>query len=238
MKRVLAFICALMLIMGYATCESQVSPEESTVPITEVTETLEESSVEEPVIEEPEIPLKESPPIEEEETEASIEEEPSVELNTATEPTVELEPVIETEVNSESQPEPEIEESPVEEPQVEELVQEVISPVEEVEEQEEEISSNLVEFEEDDWGEITIEMPREVYISFLQEPHYYGDTAVLVATLVNFKPEDRYTMNWQYSDDGIEWHNIEGEDERTYTFIITKENYHYSYRVVVLLEGE
>lgn len=250
MKRILALICALMLIMGCALSESQVSPEEGTEPITEVMETLEESSVEEPVIgEEPEAPSEESPPSEDEpnieqepvpepepepvsepEPEPIIEPEPAPEPEP--EPISESEPIVEPEPVTEPEPipEPEPEPAPIEEPVIEEVIPEPIV------EEEPEVISDIVEFEEDDWGEITIEMPREVYISFLQEPHHFGDTAILVATLVNFKPEDHYTITWQYSPDSIEWFDIEGEDERTYTFIINEENYQYSYRVVILVE--
>jgi hypothetical protein len=65
-----------------------------------------------------------------------------------------------------------------------------------------------------------------------------GDTVTLVASLVNFKPEDRYTISWQYSENGQDWFDIMGEDERTYTFILDRINCHYYFRVVVNLEEE
>ena len=57
-----------------------------------------------------------------------------------------------------------------------------------------------------------------------------------MATLVNFKPEDQYTIAWQYSIDREEWISIEGEDERTYTFILDENNCQYSYRALVNVE--
>ena len=107
-----------------------------------------------------------------------------------------------------------------------------------VEDDSSEVTSDLIEFEEDDWGEVTIAFKREVYISFLREPKYIGDTVTLVASLINFKDDDHYTISWQYSEDGQEWISIEGEDERTYTFILDKVNCHYLYRVLIIIQEE
>ena len=216
MKRVLALICALMLIVGYAVSESQVSPEEST----EIVEIIEEPIVEAVEKAAPEEELEtfsEKPP-----------EEPIVEEPVVEEPTVEIEepaaepPVVEKPVEEVKELEPE--------PVVEEVIEAAIEPEEE---SAPEVTSDAVEFEENDWGEITIEFKREVYVSFLREPKHFGDTVTLVATLVNFKPDDQYTIAWQYSIDGKEWISIEGEDERTYTFILDEINYQYSYRALV-----
>ena len=218
MKRLLALICALVLITGYAMSESQVSPEEPTNTLEEVVETIEEPVVE--LVEEApseEVPetLPDPPP---EEPAAEIVEEPVVEEPAAEEPTET--PVVE---------------EPVEEVE-EETTEEIIAEVIESEEPSSDVTSGAIEFEEDDWGEITIEFKREVYISFLREPKSIGDTVTLVATLVNFKPEDQYTIAWQYSIDREEWISIEGEDERTYTFILDENNCQYSYRALVNVE--
>lgn len=107
-----------------------------------------------------------------------------------------------------------------------------------MDEEQNDVVSGQVEFKEDDWGEINIEFKREVYISFARTPKYFGDTATLVVTLVNFKEDDHYVIAWQYSEDGINWINIQGEDERTYTFIVDKSNCHYSYRACIILDEE
>jgi len=134
------------------------------------------------------------------------------------------------------EPTPESTPEPTEEPTV---TPELIEATTEVmDEEQDDVVSEQVEFEEDDWGEINIEFKREVYISFVREPKYFGDTATLVATLVNFKEDDHYVITWQYSEDHINWTNIAGEDERTYTFIIDKENCHYSYRVCIIVDEE
>ena len=208
--------------------ESQVSPEEPTNTLEEVVETIEEPVVElveeAPSEEVPEAP-SDPPP---EEPVAEIVEESVVEEPVVEEP-IEEEP---TEVQVAEEPIEEVEE----ETAIEETTEEIIAEVIESEEPSSDVMSGAIEFEEDDWGEITIEFKREVYISFLREPKSIGDTVTLVATLVNFKPEDQYTIAWQYSIDRKEWISIEGEDERTYTFILDENNCQYSYRALVNVE--
>ena len=223
MKRVFALICALMLIVGYAVSESQVSPEEHT----EIIETIEEpivESVEEAPPEEVLETFSEQPPEEsivEEVVEEPVVEEPTVEV-------IEEVPIVE---------ETPMVEEPIEKVEKELVVEEVIeATITPEDEPSDDVASGAIEFEEDDWGEITIEFKREVYISFLREPKHIGDTVTLVATLVNFKPEDQYTIAWQYSINGEEWISIEGEDERTYTFILDEVNCQYSYRALIELE--
>jgi len=92
----------------------------------------------------------------------------------------------------------------------------------------------LVEFDDDDWGEIVPGMfERKVYIEMEQNAVYYGDEVRLIAILVDFQPEDTPTFEWQYSIDCETWETIENENHQTYTFVITKENVGLYYRVVV-----
>lgn len=92
----------------------------------------------------------------------------------------------------------------------------------------------IVEFEDDDFGYIDPALiERKVYIDFLQKPLYYGDEVILIAILVDFKPEDNPTFEWQYSIDCEEWNIIENENKQTYAFIITHDNENLYYRVVV-----
>ena len=133
-------------------------------------------------------------------------------------------------------PTPEPTPKPTEEPTA--TPEPIEATIEVMDEEQNDVVSEQVEFEEDDWGEINIEFKREVYISFARTPKYFGDTATLVVTLVNFKEDDHYVITWQYSEDGINWINIQGEDERTYTFTIDKFNCHYSYRACIILDEE
>lgn len=96
------------------------------------------------------------------------------------------------------------------------------------------IYEELVEFEDDDCGHIDPEfLERKVYISFLQEPKYYGDEVILIAILVDFKPEDNPTFEWQHSFDCENWEVIANETEQTFKFVITPANADQYYRVVV-----
>ena len=92
-------------------------------------------------------------------------------------------------------------------------------------------------YEIEDWGEIEIEFERSVYLTVEKEPEYFGDEMRLLATLVDFQPDDQYTIYWQYSLDEVEWITLEDENWFTFTIIIDENNYNYWWRVVVKLEG-
>ena len=98
--------------------------------------------------------------------------------------------------------------------------------------------TDLTEFDDDDWGEVTITFQREVYINEPLNPVYIGDTVTLTAILVNFKDDDVIRFYWQYAMNLPDWLFIDGENEQTYTFTLTEENYNYWYRVLVGLEVE
>lgn len=98
------------------------------------------------------------------------------------------------------------------------------------------IEEELVEIDDDDWGEIDIEFERQVFLTIGKDPQYLGDEMILIATLVNFKPEDNYEIFWQYSTDENLWIPIDGEHEKTLTVIIDKNNYDYWWRVSVKME--
>ena len=120
--------------------------------------------------------------------------------------------------------EPVIEETVTEEPAVE---TETPAPIEE------EVFKDIIEIPEEDWGEITKVFDRKVVISLAQEPHHYGDIAVLFATLIDFQPEDNPQFEWQYSTDQEEWITIIGETEQAYKFIVDEITAEYYYRVIV-----
>ena len=101
------------------------------------------------------------------------------------------------------------------------------------------VPTEYMEFEDDDAGYIDVPLERKVYIAIDKEPKYMGDTVVFVAVLIDFKPDDIITFEWQYAEsETSEWNRIEGATEQTYTFELTGINMHYLYRVVVTWEGE
>ena len=207
--------------------------------IEEATET--EVKVDEPEkqveLEVPQVEVEEPDPEPEQKDEPAdsvpVNEEPQEETTVVeTEPAVETptEPIVETKLKEEvpiaADPEPEVEE--ITEPQVIATSSTMI-PEEEV------------EIADDDWGHVDDAiLPREVHISFLKEPQFFSDEVILVATLINFRFEDSYTIYWQYCEDPtaeeIEWKDIEGEHSQVYNFILDKTNYVYGYRVIVVVE--
>ena len=101
------------------------------------------------------------------------------------------------------------------------------------------IPTEYMEFEDGDAGYIDVPLERKVYIVIDKEPKYMGDTVVFVAVLIDFKPDDIITFEWQYAEsETSEWNRIEGATEQTYTFELTDINTYYLYRVVVTWEGE
>lgn len=95
--------------------------------------------------------------------------------------------------------------------------------------------TDLVEIDDDDWGSIDIEFPREVYIDISKDP---DDMVTLTAILVNFKQDDIVNFKWQYSTEQLDWIFIDDATEQTYTFMLDDTNMNYWYRVIVNLEGE
>lgn len=81
-------------------------------------------------------------------------------------------------------------------------------------------------------------LPREVHITFLKEPKFFGDEVILAISLINFTVEDQYTISWQYCIDPLsaEWIDINGANGQIYSFIIDKTNYSYGYRAIVKVE--
>ena len=80
-------------------------------------------------------------------------------------------------------------------------------------------------------------MTKNIVISGYYGSDNFGDEMILIATLVNFKPEDNYEIFWQYSTDENLWTPINGEHERILTVIIDENNYDYWWRVSIKMEG-
>ena len=94
----------------------------------------------------------------------------------------------------------------------------------------------LIEIDDDDWGTIEITFERKVFISINKEPKFLGDEMILTAILIDFQPEDKYIIYWQYSTDEINWINIDHEHQQNLTIIIDNNNYQYGWRVLIKLE--
>lgn len=94
------------------------------------------------------------------------------------------------------------------------------------------------QFEDDDYGCITAQLDRQVFLQILNEKsrYYLGDKVTLVAILINFLPEDQYTFVWEYTIDHMTWHIIPDAHEQTYTFILNEKTTRYYWRVKVYIE--
>lgn len=96
--------------------------------------------------------------------------------------------------------------------------------------------ADLYEFNDNDWGNIDIELERKVYLEPLEEPTFYGQNITLVAILVDFKATDIYYFQWEESENGEEWWIIQNADQNTYTFTLDHSNATHRWRVRVILE--
>lgn len=72
--------------------------------------------------------------------------------------------------------------------------------------------------------------PISVNVKVMNEKIRYGEEVVLAANVTGVKGE--YSLQWEVND-GNGWHVIEGANDVYYTYVITKENAHYTYRVFV-----
>ena len=62
-----------------------------------------------------------------------------------------------------------------------------------------------------------------------------GQELTFTLHLVNFETQN-YTICWQYSENGIDFFDIEGEHSLTYTFNVNRTNSNYYYRALVNVE--
>ena len=234
-KKVLSILCAIALL------------------VTSLTLALAEESAEQPVGQEPvvEEPVVEEPVVEEPVVEEPVVEEPVVEEPVVEEPVVE-EPVVEEPVVEE----PVVEEPVVEEPVVEEpVVEENVIIIEEYEtplgipgqaasvEAPEFNSSNLLTEEDlpenamllaEILDELNEERSINIYIGFEGDELHFGDEATLYAVLKGYE-DCVFTVQWQISDDDVDYADLEGENNLTYSTIVTEENYTKYWRIVATI---
>ena len=64
----------------------------------------------------------------------------------------------------------------------------------------------------------------------------FGTEITLEAELENFTNTDIYTIQWQYSKDGVEYFDAQNADALSYTYIYSLENYNYLWRIAVTIE--
>ncbi len=64
----------------------------------------------------------------------------------------------------------------------------------------------------------------------------FGTNVTISAEPVNFREDDVYTCQWQYSKDGINYENVDGASDLIYSYLYSLENYYYSWRIVIMIE--
>ena len=72
-----------------------------------------------------------------------------------------------------------------------------------------------------------------IEIKFIQIATHFGEEAIIAFELIDYPPGEITEIEWQYSPDNVQWFPIEGAHSQTYSFIVTKENYEYWFRVKV-----
>ena len=63
-----------------------------------------------------------------------------------------------------------------------------------------------------------------------------GQEVVLTAELEGFSEDDVYTVQWQASEDGKKFTDVEGADSLTWTYTISRENFGWTWALVLTLE--
>ncbi len=64
-----------------------------------------------------------------------------------------------------------------------------------------------------------------------------GSTVTFDTELINFLEDDKYTVQWKYSEDGKKFTDIDGANDLSYEFVVDMENATYFWRVSVILEA-
>ena len=120
------------------------------------------------------------------------------------------------------------------EPEIEEDV--IVEPEQEPDpEPEEEAMVEIIETSNE--NEIDIEpLKRKLKLSIERHPEFFGDYAIFKLTLIDYPPGEIIKVEWEYSVDNIEWFPVlepdidDDNDETTYKFIVTKDNYMFWFR--------
>ena len=117
--------------------------------------------------------------------------------------------------------------------QGEETVEEVIEEQTGVEKLDEDIIAEEVNEEDMLEETITIE-PYEInYVAEWDgDTLYFGETAYLIADTAEIVDEE-YSLQWQWSIDGIEWYDAENGNGTQIEVVVTEDNYLYHWRLLV-----
>ena len=91
-------------------------------------------------------------------------------------------------------------------------------------------AEKLFTIEDEEQPEKTI----DIFYSFEGNFLNVGDKVTLYAILYGFE-DDIFTLQWQQSEDGENWTDIEGETFNTYEFTLTEENLDLSWRMKVVV---
>lgn len=76
----------------------------------------------------------------------------------------------------------------------------------------------------------------DIYAAWEGERLYFGEEATLIAVLHGYD-NMIYTVQWQYSKDNAEWHDLEGADALRHTLVVTEDNYLNYWRIAVIISG-
>lgn len=185
----------------------------------------------------------------EEETEPEAEPEPEEEnepKGTEPEPEEETDEQGEAETVPAEEKEPEVteeetepEEEPVGEPEEEQPEEEIQTEEPEEEPGQEETEPESEEPAEEELEDIFGGEDRSVIVSLTWDVNYpiIGDTAHLNAELNGYEGLE-YTLQWQSSPDREQWDDVPEATGLTLDVVMTEENNHYFWRLVVYLEDE
>lgn len=79
---------------------------------------------------------------------------------------------------------------------------------------------------------------REIVIraEYEGEQLYFGDEVALCAELIGYE-NAVYTVQWETSEDGEDWTDVEDATELTYAFVLTEENWQNLWRLTVNVTG-
>ena len=66
---------------------------------------------------------------------------------------------------------------------------------------------------------------------------FIGVNITLYTELINFQEDDVYDIQWQYSEDGKEFTDIEGANELSYQYLTDEKNVNYIWKVQIILRA-
>lgn len=115
------------------------------------------------------------------------------------------------------------------------LIEDEIMP-EEPSIEEEILTEDELPIEEEIEEEIDIEElygDRRIEIKFLKTPKFIGDNVIMTFELINYPPGRIEAIQWQWSEDNINWFTIEGATGEIYEFIVDRSNYTNWWRVEI-----